>query len=67
MSPEVRRLYRSRSDRRLLGVCGGLGVYLEVDSTLVRLFAVVVAVLTGIIPGIIAYLLAWLIVPEEPS
>ncbi|MFO7776896.1 MAG: PspC domain-containing protein [Nitriliruptoraceae bacterium] len=59
-----RKLYRSRSDRMLAGVCGGLADYLGVDVTVVRLIAVATIVLPG--PSIIAYLLAWIIVPEEP-
>ena len=59
-----RRLYRSRQDRFLGGVCGGLATYLDVDPTVVRLIAVATILLPG--PSIIAYLIAWVIVPEEP-
>lgn len=62
--PPPRRLYRSRSDRMVGGVCGGLARYFGVDPTLVRVLAVVSLVLPG--PQILAYLLAWIIVPEEP-
>lgn len=62
--PAPRKLYRSRSDRMLGGVCGGLADYLGVDVTIVRLIAVATILLPG--PSIIAYLLAWIIVPEEP-
>jgi phage shock protein C len=66
MNAGVRRLYRSRTDRRLLGVCGGLGAYLAADPVAVRLVVVLFTLLTGIVPGAICYLVAWLIVPEEP-
>jgi phage shock protein C len=59
-----RKLYRSRTDRMLGGVCGGLAAYLNMDVTVVRLIAVATILLPG--PSIIAYLLAWIIVPEEP-
>jgi phage shock protein C len=59
-----KRLYRSRTDRKLGGVCGGLAVYLGMDANLVRVLAVLSLLLPG--PQIIAYLLAWIIVPEEP-
>jgi len=62
--PAPRKLYRSRSDRMLGGVCGGLANYLGVDVTIVRLIAVATILLPG--PSIIAYLLAWIIMPEEP-
>jgi phage shock protein C len=62
-----KRLYRSRTDRRLAGVCGGIGAYFEVDSTFVRLGWVVLTILTGIIPGIIVYIIAAIIIPDEPE
>lgn len=59
-----RRLYRSRTDRMLGGVAGGLGDYFEVDPVLIRLAWVALA-FAGI--GVVAYIVAWIIVPEEPS
>jgi phage shock protein C len=63
-APAPKRLYRSRDDRVLFGVCGGLGAYLGVDPTLVRIIAVLSLFLPG--PQLLAYLIAWIIVPEEP-
>jgi phage shock protein C len=60
----TRRLYRSKSDRKLGGVCGGLGEYLGADPTLIRVVFIVLAVLGG--AGLIIYLAMWLIVPQEP-
>ncbi|HET7012169.1 MAG TPA: PspC domain-containing protein [Anaerolineales bacterium] len=57
------RLYRSRTDVMLGGVCGGLGAYLGLDPTLIRLFFVVLALGTGI--GVFLYLLLWIVVPVE--
>ncbi len=56
-------LVRSREDRMLGGVCGGLGRYFDVDPNLVRLVFVVLAVVPGI--GIPIYVILWLILPEE--
>jgi len=61
----MRRLYRSKRDRKLAGVCGGLGEYFDVDPNLVRLGVFLLALATGIIPVFITYLAAWLILPEE--
>ena len=66
MTKEIRRLYRSRNEGRLAGVCAGLGRYFYVDPVVVRLMWIAVTFITGFIPGILAYLVAWLIVPEEP-
>ena len=60
-----KRLYRSATDRKLCGVCGGLAAYFNVDSTLIRLALVVLAVL-GLTSGILIYLLAAIIMPDEP-
>ena len=57
------KLYRSRTDRMLSGVCGGLGQYLGIDSTLVRLIFVLLTLGQGI--GALVYLALWLIVPLE--
>ncbi len=62
---KTRRLERSGSDRQIAGVCGGLGVYLGLDSTLVRILWIVLSIVPGaIFFGLIAYLAAWLIIPE---
>lgn len=61
----MKRLYRSKTDRKLAGVCGGLGEYLGVDSTVVRVVFVILA-LPGGLPGVLPYLVLWLIMPEEP-
>jgi phage shock protein C len=62
-SPPVRRLYRSRTDRMLGGVAGGLAAYFEVDPVLVRL-GIAALFFAGI--GFLAYIVAWIIIPEEP-
>jgi phage shock protein C len=61
---QTRRLYRSRTDRKLAGVCGGLAQYSNIDATLLRVLFVVLALLGG--PGLVIYLLMWILVPEEP-
>ncbi len=64
MNDEVKRLYRSRSDRMIGGVCGGLGKFLGLDPTVVRLLFVL---LQFLFPGtLVGYLVLLLIVPEEP-
>jgi phage shock protein C len=59
----TRRLYRSKSNRKLAGVCGGLGEYLGADPTVIRVLFIVLAVFGG--AGLIIYLAMWLIVPQE--
>jgi phage shock protein C len=62
----MKRLYRSDRDKRIAGICGGLGEYLDVDPTIVRLIAVVVGIGTGVLPFLFGYFIAWLIVPQAP-
>jgi len=59
----AKRIYRSSKDRMLGGICGGIGEYFDVDPTIIRLIAVVVA-LSG--AGILAYIIAWIIIPDQP-
>lgn len=62
---ETKKLYLSSDDKKLLGVCGGIANYFQVDSTLIRLLWTVLTILSGIFPGILAYLLAALIMPSR--
>ncbi len=59
----AKKMYRSRSDRVLGGVCGGLAQYLDVDANLIRAAFVAFALLTGV--GVVVYLVLWLLVPLE--
>ena len=66
MKIDVRkRLYRSRGDRRVAGVCAGIADYLGVDVSLVRIAWVVFAIAGG--PGLLLYIIMAAIVPEEPE
>ncbi|MHB1686239.1 MAG: PspC domain-containing protein [Ignavibacteriaceae bacterium] len=59
-----KKLYRSRKDKMIGGVAGGLGEYFDIDPTLIRIIFVVALVLGG--SGFLAYLILWIVVPEEP-
>lgn len=61
---EIRKLYRSQTNRMLGGVCGGLAEYFNLDPTLVRVLFVALTVLGG--AGPLIYLAMWIIVPNEP-
>lgn len=60
-----KKLYRSTTDRKIAGVCGGLAEYLSVDPLVVRLVFVALLLL-GVGPIILLYIIMWLIVPEKP-
>jgi len=61
----AKRLTRSRRERILGGVCGGLAEYLGIDPTIVRLVWAALTVFTAGFPGVLLYLLGWFIIPEE--
>lgn len=61
----TKRLYRSRTERMIEGVCGGVAQYLGVDPTLVRLAFVAFSLAYG--SGLLIYLLAAIIIPLEPE
>ena len=60
-----KKLYRSRTDKKICGVCGGLAKYLEIDVTIVRLVCALLVVFTGI--GLLAYIIGALVMPNEPD
>jgi phage shock protein PspC (stress-responsive transcriptional regulator) len=61
----TRKLYRSRTNRQVAGVCGGLAQYFNVDATLIRVLFIVLAVFGA--AGILIYVAMWIIVPKEPA
>jgi phage shock protein C len=64
MSTEPRRLYRSRQERMIGGVCGGLGKYFGIDATVLRILFILGVLLAG--HGILIYLVLLVLMPEEP-
>jgi phage shock protein C len=60
----TRKLYRSRTNRQVAGVCGGLAAYFNVDVTLIRVLFILLGLLGA--AGILLYIAMWIIVPEEP-
>jgi phage shock protein PspC (stress-responsive transcriptional regulator) len=65
MEEQTKKLYRSRSDRRIAGVCGGLAAYFNIDPTLIRLLFVLGLLFVG--GTLLAYIILMIIIPEEPT
>lgn len=61
----ARKLYRTKEDRKIAGVCGGLGEYFDIDPTIIRLLWL--ALLFAVGSGLLAYIIAWIIIPEKPA
>jgi phage shock protein C len=62
---KVKRLYRAQHNRKLAGVCGGLGAYFDIDPTVVRIIFIVLIVPTAFFTMPIAYLIATMLIPNE--
>ena len=63
--PDVSRpLRRSRTNRQIVGVVGGLAEYFRIDATLLRVIYVVGSIISAAFPGVLVYLLLWLLIPE---
>ena len=62
----TKRLYRSRTDRKIAGVCGGIAEYFGIDPVIVRIIGIIL-LLPGGLPGFVPYVIMWLIVPEKPA
>lgn len=60
-----KRLYKSRIDKKLDGVCGGIGEYFNIDPTIIRLAWVLFSALGG--SGIVAYIIAAIVMPRKPE
>jgi phage shock protein PspC (stress-responsive transcriptional regulator) len=60
-----KQLFRSKKDRILAGICAGIGEYLDIDSTVIRVLLVLFTIMTGLFPGLIFYFMLWVIIPEE--
>jgi phage shock protein C len=59
-------LLRSKSNRMIAGVCGGIAEHLGWDPTLVRILYVVISVFSAAFPGILVYIILWVLMPEQP-
>ena len=62
----MKKIYRSRYDKKISGICGGLGHYFKIDPVVIRLLVIFLCILTAFIPVLIAYILAAFIIPLEP-
>lgn len=61
----AKKLYKSATDKKLDGVCAGLGEYFDIDANVVRVGFVLATILSGIFPGILAYIVLVVVIPRE--
>ena len=63
----AQKVYRSREDKIIGGVCGGLGEYFDIGSTILRLGWAAITIFSGVIPGALLYIVAIFIIPRKSS
>ena len=63
MAQKIKRIYRSRKNRVIAGICGGIGEYFNVDPVVIRILWVLFSLAYG--SGLLVYLIAWLIIPKS--
>ncbi|WP_459128150.1 PspC domain-containing protein [Latilactobacillus curvatus] len=61
-----KRLYKSRDNKMISGVMGGIAEYFNIDATLVRILYVVFSVFSAAFPGIVVYIILAMVIPERP-
>ena len=60
-----KRLYRSKTNSMLAGVCGGIAEYFDLDPTMIRLAYILVSILSAAFPGLLVYIILWIVIPEQ--
>ena len=61
---QMKKIHLSNTNKKLAGICGGIGETFDIDPTIVRLVFIFIALVTAIIPSLILYLVGWLIIPS---
>ena len=62
----MKTLYRDRWDKKIGGVCGGIGQFLRIDPTVIRMVMTFVCIITGIFPLMVGYVIIWILLPLGP-
>ncbi len=63
----MKRLYLSKNDRKITGICGGIGETYDIDPTLIRLALVFICLVTAVMPVVITYLIGWIVIPQKTT
>lgn len=61
----MKKIYRIKEEKKIAGICAGIGEIYMIDPTIVRVVAVFGAVATGIWPGVVAYIAGWILIPDK--
>lgn len=67
MGAVMKKIYLSDTDKKIAGICGGIGEAFDIDSTIIRLVTVFFCVATAVLPLAVTYIVGWFIIPKKPS
>jgi len=62
---QMKKLKRSKKERMIAGICGGIAEYFDIDPTVVRVIYVLVSIFSIAFPGILVYIILWILIPEQ--
>jgi phage shock protein PspC (stress-responsive transcriptional regulator) len=62
----MKRVYRSKTDKKIFGICGGIGEAYDIDPALIRIIIVFLTLMTGLVPMIVTYIVARFLMPSTP-
>ena len=63
----MKKLYLTKNDSKILGICGSIGETYDIDPTIVRIMTIFLCLSTGILPLLLTYFIAWIVIPKAPS
>jgi len=63
----MKKLYLTKKNSKILGICGSIGETYDIDPTIVRLITIFLCLSTGILPLLLTYFIAWIVIPKAPE
>ncbi len=61
----MKKIYLSKENKKIAGICGGIGEFFGVDPVLIRVATILLAIFTAIFPAVLAYIILWLVIPAK--
>jgi len=62
---DMKKIYLSQKNKKIAGICGGIGEFFDTDPVLIRVATILIAIFSAVFPAILAYIILWLIIPTK--